>query len=139
MDRRGGGLAGGWTDGRIEWWAHGQADGRTDGRADGPVGWRTDSRTNGLADGRTDRRADGQVDGRTGLHTAGRADCLAGGQDTEHMRRLLTSTGCREEVAEVCADAYSVMMPPGRAARTDSDQVRTVRLASNTRMTDKLK
>jgi hypothetical protein len=46
------------------------------------------------------------------------------------MRRLLTSTGCKVEVAEVCAAAYSVMPPSGRAARTDSDQVRTVRLAS---------
>jgi hypothetical protein len=57
------------------------------------------------------------------------------------MRRLLTSTACREEVAEVYAAAYSesVMPPPGLAARTDSDQVRTVRLASKTRMTDKSK
>ena len=53
--------------------------------------------------------------------------------------RLLTSKACRKVVAEVCAAAYSVMPLPGRAARTDSDQVRTVRLAAKTRMTDKSK
>jgi hypothetical protein len=119
MDRR----AGGRTDGQIEWWAHGKADGRP-----------------GRTAGRTDQWAGGWTAGCTDGRAGGRTDGLAGGQDKEHMRRLLTSTGCREEVvAEVCAAAYSVMPPPGRAARTDSDQERTVRLASKTRMNDKSK
>ena len=96
-----------------------------------PLGARTHAHTHTRT-----ARVDAWTDGRAG----GRTDGLAGGQDKEHMRRLLTSKGCREEVvAEVCAAAYSVMPPPGRAARTDSDQERTVRLASKTRMNDKSK
>jgi len=125
----------------------GLTEGRKAGRSDGQTAGLTDKRPNGPTGGRTGGRADGRADRVVGARpggraagTDGRADGPAGGQDEEHMRRLLTSTGCREEVvAEVCAAAYSVMPPPGRAARTDSDQVRTVRLASKTRMNDKSK
>jgi hypothetical protein len=87
---------------------------------------RTDRRLNGPTEG-----ADGRVDGRPGG-----SDGLAR-QGAYADRR--TSTACREEVAEVCAVAYSVMPPPGRSARTDSDQVLTVRLAAKPIMTDILK
>ncbi len=53
----------------------------------------------------------------------------------------MTSTACREEKAVVCAAAYSARGVYHRAqypvrnlaVRTDSDQVRAVRLASKTR------
>ncbi len=97
-------------------------------RADGRSGRRT-VRTNGQADGRTDWRADSQVNGLTGGRMAGLVDGLPGGQDKEHMRMILTSTACRDEVAEVCAAAYSAggvyrrAQYPVRhlAGRTDSE------------------
>jgi hypothetical protein len=138
-----GGQTGGQTDGRADRVVGarqgGPTDGRPGGRTNGLADGQPDVRTNGRADGRTDGRAGGQVNGRTGGCTARRANRRTGWQDKEHMTRLLTSTACREEVAEVCAAAYSVMQPPGRAARTDADQVRIVRLAAKTRMTDKSK
>jgi hypothetical protein len=66
---------------------YGRAGGRTDG-----LGGRTDSQVNGPVDG-PDGRADS--DGRPAW------------QDKEHMRRLLTCTACRKEVAVVCDAAYS--------------------------------
>ncbi len=60
---------------------------------DGPTGGWTTWRTADIA-----CRADGwQTDGRAGWRT----------EDKEHIRRLLTSTACREEKAVVFAAAYS--------------------------------